>query len=280
MGTYWGYRAAQAVAERLTPRAAYRLAAWCADGQFARARRQREAVCNNLAILLGRSPEDAITTASEVFRHFAWYLVEFLTIHRVRHPMVAVEGQEHLRQAQQAGRGVIILTAHLGNWEVGAVLLRRMGYPISAVALPHADARLEALFNEQRRRCGVAATPLSPDAARWSLARLRQGHLLGLLGDQDFAGDGLTMRIGGGCLTVPKGPAVLSARSRAPIVPTVLIREGVWNFRLRHEPPLWPDRDGQPSSAVPRLMGAYAEALQQWLMRTPQQWVMFQPVMR
>jgi len=280
MGAYWGYRLARRVSSRLPLPAAYGCAERISDLMFRRSSTAREAVCSNLTALLGPRSDQHLTVAREVFRNFARYLVELFRISGAEAPSVAVDGGDHLAAARQAGRGVIVLTAHLGNWELGAALLRRQGAAISAVALPHGDWRMDRLFNEQRRRCGIEVIAMGHQATRMSLQRLREGHLLGALGDRDFAGDGLVLPIGRGRMMFPRGPALLSLRSRAPIVPMIFVREGPWAFRLRCEAPLWPEISGRVDASMERLVAAYAAQVGAWILQCPQQWLMFQPVVQ
>ena len=278
MGSYWSYRLAAELSRRLPLPAAYRLARQLADGAFAQRAGAREAVCANLSVLLGGVPEAHAETAREVFRNFGRYLVEVFRLPDDGSAAVAIEGREHLDAAARHGRGVIILTAHVGNWELGACVLSRLGARVAAVALPHDDPRMDALINRQRHRCRVEAIRVGSDAPRTILARLREGCLLGVLGDWDIAGDGIARPFGQGRMLFPRGPAVLSLRSRAPIVPSLIVREGVGAFRLRCEPPLWPQRAGQAGASIEGLVGAYAERISAWVQQYPEQWLMFRPV--
>ena len=214
----------------------------------------------------------------EVFRNFGRYLVEFFTIHQAQHPEIRMEGYDHLVSAQRHHRGTIILTGHLGNWEVGAALLQRMGFPVAVVALPHDDPRMDRLFNQQRQRCGLTVIPLGADAAARSLRSLRDGFLLGLLGDREFSGNGLTLRVDGWKATLPRGPATLSLRAQVPVVPSFLIREGVWKFRFCFEPIVWPQTRQVNEASIVTLTQTYAAIFERYLTRFPEQWLMFQPI--
>ena len=274
---YVGYRIAQWLSQHLPPAAAFGCAERLADLWSQCAVKDRAAVRLNLSMALG-DEQPSSSLVREVFRNFGRYLVEFFTIHQPRQPKVTVEGREHVTNAQGCLRGVIILTGHLGNWEVGAVLLRRMGFSVTAVALPHHDPHMEQLFNGQRERCGLNVIHLGPEAARRCLRSLHQGHLLGLLGDRDFMNHELTLPLFQREFLLPRGPALLSLRSRAPIVPTFLIREGRREFRLCFEPPIWPDPCEGHEVAVRMIAQQYAAALERYIKRFPEQWLMFQPM--
>lgn len=268
------FQLAQWLSGALPPSAALGLAEWLADARYHWAAADRAAVTANLSILRGSEP--SAEQVREVFLNFGRYLVEFFTMHRVREPAAAVSGAEHLVEIRRRQRGAIMLAAHLGNWELGAVALRRMGLPLTVVALEHGHPQTTRLFDRQRRRCGLEVVPLGAHAARHCLQRLREGRMIGLLGDREFGGNGVTAMLRGRTMVLPKGPAVLSVRAQAPVVPTFLIREGPWAFRLCIEPPLWPDRSGRRS--VESMTQRFAEVLERYLTRYPEQWLMFRPM--
>lgn len=276
--SYLNYRVAQWLTTTLPTAAAFGFAERLADVQWRWSTTDRRAVQANLSRILGTPPPASSPMVREVFRHFGRYLVEFFTMHEVKDPGIRLEGDEHLARALRAGRGAIALTAHLGNWELAAVTVRRMGIPLTAVALPHQDPRMDRLFNQQRQRCGVDVIPLGPDAAQLSLRLLRRGSVLGLLGDREFTQHGIAVPVGNGQLLLPSGPAILSLRSQAPMVPLFLLREGVWKFRFCIEPPIWPSARGSTTASIRQLTGTYAAVLERYLKRFPDQWLMFRPI--
>ena len=276
---YAGYRIAQWLSTRLRASVAFRTAETLADCQWRWSATDRAAVEANLTIIRGTMTPGDAPLAREVFRNFGRYLVEFFSLHHTHAPQVQVEGYEHLVNARRRHAGAIILTGHLGNWEVGATLIHRMGFPVTAIALPHRDRRMNRLFNQQRQRCGVDVIPLgAADSVRRALLRLRDGHLLGILGDREFGGHGVMVPLFNRTFVLPRGPATLSLRSRAPVVPSFLIREGIWKFRLYFEPAVWPDARSNPARAIRTLTHTYAQVLERYLARFPEQWLMFQPV--
>ena len=275
--TYYGYRLAQWLSLRLRARTAFRCAQALADTWCRISPGDRAAVQANLSMVVGTPVAGDDPMVREVFRNFGRYLVEFFNSHRADRSQIQAQGIEHLQEALRHRVGAIIVTGHLGNWELGAVVLRRMGWPVSVVALPHEDPRMDRLFNRQRRRCRVEVIPVGAGAARRSLQRLREGRLLGLVGDREFSHNGLRLPTCGHQLILPRGPATLSLRSRAPILPTFLIREGPGAFRLFVEAPLWPPPRAHDEEAVRAVTQAYLAVFERYLKRFPDQWLMFQP---
>ena len=95
-----------------------------------------------------------------VFRNFGKYLLEFFTMTRRLQPAfiesnVHINNIEYLNEVLQKGKGGILVSAHVGNWEMGGAVLPMLGFPLSVVALAHKDPRVNALFNAQREAFGA-----------------------------------------------------------------------------------------------------------------------------
>ncbi len=276
MAGYWRYTLASRLARCLPVSAGYALSELAAAVSWKVRPAQRRCVARNLRFVTGQSMQEFDPAVRRVFCNFGYYLFEFFSMHRLDKPDVAVEGLEHLEAAERAGRGVIILTAHLGNWELGAKVLQEMGRAVCALALIQAGP----VFDDQRKRCGMEIIPIGRDAVKKALSALRNKRLLALLADRDFMGDGMRMRIGSGWLSIPRGPAVLSLRAQAPIVPMFLVREGCWRFKLICKPAIWPKVRGGDSRAANVLVEAYSRVLEEVLKRHGDHRLMFDPVLQ
>ncbi len=274
----WGYRLGYRASRALPLAGALAVAERTADGCWRRATPERTAVARNLSGVTGRRIDEQDDMVRETFRNFSRYLTEVFLMDRLSMPILRMDGFAHLERARRQGRGAIVLTGHLGNWELGASLLSRLGVPMAAVALPHADPNLDRLFTRQRGAGGVTTIPLGEHAARQGLEALRQGGCLGLVGDRPFDDHTVPVSLCGQPVRLPRGPALLSLRSRAPIVPTTLLREGRWAFRLCMEPAIAPVVCGTLEESIRMLSQRCAAALERQLGRAPEQWLLFTPV--
>ncbi len=272
------YRLMQGLCASLPARWCEALAGWAADRRYHGAPDDRAAVRANMALALEPRGPVSEEMVHEVFRNFGRYLYEFFSAHQAQHLWVALHHPERVQHAANAGRGVIILSAHVGNWELGGIVLGRLGYAMSAVALPHVQGGIDRLFNAQRRRCGVQVIPLGPRAARTAMKHLRQGGLLAVLGDREFGDNGLQARLFRQPVIVPRGPALLSVRTGAPIVPSFLLREGFRRFRFLFDEALWPSPTAPARAEVERLALASTQAIERVIRHAPAQWLMMQPV--
>ena len=268
------YRVLQSVSSKLPLPLAYWLADRVADAQWWRSVKDRNAVAENLQLIdpVGASPQ----RERQVFRNFGHYLVEFFAIHGTT-PTVQFQGEHHLQEAHAQGRGVISLTGHLGNWELAGVCVRRRGYAVSGIALRHRDEETDRLFNHRRSLEGLGVIPLGPGAWRESLQVLQRGEVLGILGDRDFTNHGIRLPFFSASAVFPLGPALLSLRSGAPVVPTFLLRQGPMKFQLIWEPAIRPPAHRSASGAAEALTREYVRVLESYIRRWPDQWLMFQP---
>ncbi len=253
------------------------------------AREDRRRVRGNLAAVTGvREEEVAPAMTREVFRNFAMYLVDFFRFSRLKSGdlprVVRVEGLEWMRQALSAGRGAVALSAHLGNYELGAAALALGGVPVSAVVLTHQNRRVDAFFDRQRARVGVEGIPIQRMQGRVfleaCLGALRSGRVLGLVADRDYFNHGMEMSLFGQAVRVPTGPASFSLRTDAPIVPCFVVRERAGEYRFVMEPPIRAPEGVGREEAVRRVTQQCLDVMAKYIRQYPTQWYMFQEFWR
>lgn len=211
-----------------------------------------------------------------VFENFNRYLCEFLSGRQKFVPDIKIECADGWEKPDGP---VIVLTGHLGNWELGAAAVAEfLKQPMAVVALDHSDKRLNERFNRIRRDSGLSVLALNRFAAKESLRALHSGLSLGVLADRTYA-NVQSIEVTWGALkrSVPLGPAVLSVRTKTPVVPAFMIRKGQAAFRLFIERPLWPQAyPGKRDEAARLLAQAYADVIHRYICRFPEQWIMFE----
>ena len=277
---YWMYKIGQAVVNILPLCVSYRLAECLCDLHYRFSTVDRLAVESNLKKILPSTDNLQVETR-EVFRNFGRYLVEFLRMQKMLAPdfiedKICINNLEHIDEALQKGKGVIILTAHIGNWEVGAALLSRLGFSLMAVALAHKAQPVNNLFNYQRESQGMTVIPTNI-AIRRCLEQLKENKLVALVGDRDFGVKGQAMDFLGGKMIIPKGAAMFSYKTGAPIVPCFLIREKDFSFTLTVHEPMYPLANNTlpEEEAVTKIMRSFLPIIENEIKRHPNQWLMF-----
>ncbi|MBI3333162.1 MAG: lysophospholipid acyltransferase family protein [Candidatus Omnitrophica bacterium] len=261
----------------------YQIARWVADLYCRRAVKDRQAVKGNLSAILGTS-EVSDAQVRELFRNFAMYLVDFFRFSRLDaakvQRLVRVDGLERMRQALAGGRGVVGLTAHLGNYELAGAVLSLAGLPVNAVVLSHRNRRVDDFFTRQRSHVEVKGIPIQRMGLKaffqTCLSALERNQILALVGDRDFFDHGLVLPFFGRTLRVPTGPANFSFRTGAPIVPAFLVREPDGGYRFIIESPIVPPQGLGREAAVRQMTESSLKVMETYIRRYPTQWYMFQ----
>lgn len=257
----------------------YFMASGIADLNFALNTRSRRAVMANLRHVLGPASEAERTrVAKRTFRNFAFSITDFLRFPVLsRKSLTGMADGEALSVIQRelkSGKGVILLGAHIGNWEVGGAMLARSGLRLSVVALPHRNGLIDRFFVKRRRRKGINVLS-SGHATGQLLSALRRNECIGILGDRNVLGRGIRREFFGSPAVVPYGHVALSLRTGAPIVPTFVIREKGARFRLCVEDPI---RPGIGGGAFEDLMSRGLRVMEKYVRQYPDQWFAFEPI--
>lgn len=186
------------------------------------------------------------------------------------------EGLEHVIEAREAGKGVIIALPHLGGWDFGGAWLATQGFPITVVVEPLEPRALFEWFASFREQLGMKVVPLGPDAGGEVMKALRRNELVGLLCDRDLAGGGVEVEFFGERTTLPAGPVTVALRTGAPVLPTTVYFDGTGHHGFVR-PPLDLTRQGSLREDVARLTQVLAHELEGLIRRAPEQWHVFQP---
>lgn len=279
MINYLLYRLGQFLALHLPLAFAYRVGIFCSDLHYVFANKDREAITANLKVIFPRKSDREIAALRlKVFRNFAKYLVDFFRFEEItpayidRH--IRLENIHYFDEALKGGKGAVVLTAHLGNWELGGVVLALKGYPFYAVALPHKHKKVDEFFNFQRERKGVRVIPVGK-AVRMCLNLFSQNKMVALVGDRDFTARGVPCDFFGQSAFFPEGPAAFALKTGAPIVPGFMVRNPDDSFTLRIEQPLEFTPEGDRQKDTRALMQAYIKVFEQYIRKYPEQWYMF-----
>lgn len=253
-----------------------------ADINYLLKKRLRQAVKFNLRQIFSTTHPDKVprtiisANAKAVFRNFAKYLVDFFSFARLNptniHKIARVKGLEHLQEAFRKGKGVVGLTAHLGNWELCGVVTALLGFSVNAVALSHENTKINRLFINQRVEKGINVIPVGSGASQY-LSVLRRKQLIALLGDRLTSDTGIEVELFNKTTVVPKGPAVLSLRTGAPIVPCFMVRLPGDTFDLVFEEPIDPT-----GRSIKDITHNIVSILERYIKQYPSQWFLFYKV--
>jgi len=277
MFNYTYYKAGIFIANKLPLKSAYAFARFVSDLHFIYSKADRVAVLNNLRVILP-DRKDHLRIAINVFRNFCMYLVDFFRTPKfdkaALEKKVDVIGLEYVDAALKKGKGIIAGSAHICNWELGGSIMGLLGYPVSVVAFPHKDKRINDYFNHQRYLKGVGVIPVG-NAARKCIENLRNNELIGLVGDREFTEHGIVIDFFGKKTLIPKGLATLSLLTGAPIIMGIVIRVKDDNFKFIWEKPIEPVSTGDKEKDIHNLTRRYLDVIERYVKKYPDQWLMF-----
>ncbi|MFA5156415.1 MAG: lysophospholipid acyltransferase family protein [Candidatus Omnitrophota bacterium] len=279
------YRIGTFLALHLPLKAAYALAVFFSDLHYIFAFADRHAVTANLRAIFPDKPEPELNgIRRRMSRNFAKYLVDFFRFSKLDKAFIAknikIENINYFDEALAEGNGVIVLTAHLGNWELGGVVIGLSGYPFWVVALPHKNKKVDDFFNQQRQSKNIHVIPFGK-AARQCLNLLKENKMVALVGDRDFNAKGLVVDFFGKKSYFPAGPAAFSMKTGSPIIPGFMFRNCDDSFTLRIEKPIKFEKVGDerlPEEKERRMLeivNSYKSLIEDYIRKYPDQWYMF-----
>ncbi|MGH7766178.1 MAG: lysophospholipid acyltransferase family protein [Candidatus Binatia bacterium] len=235
----------------------------------------------NLALALGEelpSREQRQEVIRRVWRNFAQGVLETLPLlHSPKNEKViasvAIAGEEHLKRALAKGKGVIALSAHLGNFMMIGIRLAAAGYAFSALIKQPRDPRFARLWDYYRSNVGIATISAKPrrEAVRGILKALRANRIVLVIADE-FKSGGVPVEFFGLRSPAPRGPATLALRTGAATVPMFMIRDSHDRLTLYIEPEIELTKTGdleQDTAANTVLFTRHLEAM---IRRHPDQW--------
>lgn len=233
-------------------------------------KKHRNRTISNIALAFPElPPEKQQDMAREMFRHFGRVVADFL-----RSPMrdsaelkscTAVEGAEHLAAALGQERGVLLISAHLGNFERMAEYISADGNRVSGIARDANESAITEKVNSLRAK--YADVLSRGNAARETIKRLKANQLVAILPDQN-ADEAYIPFFGKPAGTV-LGPAVLHLRTKAPILPCCHLRTGPGTYRHIYLEPIVAEDGEKPEELMTRVNAA----IEQMIRLAPEQYL-------
>ena len=226
------------------------------------------------------SPAQIGALARRSVENFGSVLLEFLDSPRFSREeiedRVSVAGREHLDAARARGKGVFLLSAHFGSWELGAVRAGLLGEPIASVMRPLDNALLEAELASRRTRFGNRLIP-KKEAAREILRALRERRTVAIMIDQNvLPGEGVFVPFFGRLAATSPSLALLQLKTDAAIVPVFAWPLGRGRYRMEFQAPVLASEfeGGQTREERVRLATArYMAITEAAVRRAPEAWL-------
>ncbi|HEX9751489.1 MAG TPA: lysophospholipid acyltransferase family protein [candidate division Zixibacteria bacterium] len=185
---------------------------------------------------------------------------------------VEVDGLKHLEQAADNGRGALLMSAHLGNWELLGAWASSRGYALDIVVKPMRNPLTDALYNAQRSAHDIGL--IRTQVGTLGIARaLGAKRFVALLADQYAGREGVAVEFFGRSVSTPRGPAALALRFGCPILTGVLVRRPHRPYLAVIDPAIPVTRTGDETHDVTALTQAFTARIESYVRRWPEQWL-------
>ncbi len=276
---YFAYRTGAWLAEHTPPAVADRLAAWGGRIAYKRAHGKRKTVESNLGRVVG--PEDLDRVVKAAFGSYAEYWLETFRLGRYSHDellgMVEPVGDSVavIEDAIAAGKGAVVITPHLGFYDLGVAWVGAKGWAFTTVAEVLRPKALFEWFARIRQRHGLTVLP----ARDGKSVRVRLGEVLdaggtvALVSDRDLGRRGIWVTFFGERTTFPASPTLLVVQKKVPLIAGSITKHGS-GFRLQFEnvPYVLTGDEQADISAVAQVT---ADAIERMVRAAPEQWHLF-----
>ena len=213
-----------------------------------------------------------------VYRHLGWQLVEFCRMSRYTaantRNWIRTEGLEHYLAAQARGKGVLVVTGHLGAWELSSFYHSLMGYPMGMVIRRLDNRRLDEFVNEIRCLHGNRVLH-KDDYARGLLTAMRAGETVGILMDTNMTPpQGVFVDFFGRQACTASGLARVALKTGAAVLPGFMLWEPIERkYVLHFGPELVFTRNKDHDADILAATQQCAAATEAWIRRYPDQWL-------
>jgi lauroyl/myristoyl acyltransferase len=281
------YKTVAAAVSRVPQRVSLPLGRALFVGSYFAWPRRRRIILENASVVLGLHPRDRQVRhlARRIYGTYSRFIIELMRL-----PQMPADEPARLMHAdgeygedsflatfdelRAQGKGMIVVSAHIGSIDVMAGAIASRGYPVYGLADDSAYPELFEELNAQRRRWGINVIPWRN--MRRVFAALRQPAILGLVVDWGYRPDGIPVQLFGEWTTLPAGPALLAAKTGAGIMPVVCRRQEDGTYRAHHYD-LLRVADTSPAE-LQRATQAIASAVEDMIATAPEQWYSFKPI--
>lgn len=278
------FRFARFAARWLPQMFARRLAAKIALWLYDRRPATRGALRDNLCALTGYGGEKLSELCRQNITNFAAMLSDYFRCaagHDTERLLAEWRGLEHVNAARERGHGVLIVTAHLGHWELGGLLLARKGLPLTVITLEEPDSALTRWRDEQRQSAGLKTIAVGPGHA-FSFVEivqtLRRNEMVAMLVDRPYGETGVTVEFCDRQMEFSTAPALLWQHTNAAVIPAFVLGDSAGRYTAFAEAPLDFTRGPDPHLDLIRNTQLLASHFEHVIRQHPDQWFNFIPI--
>lgn len=250
-----------------------------ADLAYFFAKKHRKIALDGLEIAFGKekSPLEIERIAKNCFEYIAKSAVElmfFFDKPQALRKRVQIEGRENLDQALARGRGVILVSAHFGNFPLLLGRLAIDGYKVGGIMKPMHDAGMEKIFFKKREKFGVRTIYSQPrnECVNNSIHALRDNELIFIPIDQNFGTGGVFVNFFGQKAATATGPVILAQRTKAALIPCFILRQADDQHKIIFETELKLEEGKDAQDVILVNIQKLTDIIESYIRKYPAEW--------
>lgn len=276
-----GYACAQILPRKVTQRLADAMGKW----SLRNVPELKAVLRENLGIVTGKSGNELDALVVENVKSFSRMLADYFLCagdrcDRAAELVAEWQGLEHLEEARKRGKGTILVTAHLGHWELGGLLLALNGVKLTVVTLPEPTSELMRWREAARARLGINTIAVGPgnDFAFVEMLRVLRGNgCLAMLVDRPYSGSGISVQQFGHTTQYSAAAATLAHHTGATVLPAFVLRRPDFGYTAEAGAPI-PMEEGSLRETMQRNVQRIAEQFESRIRKNPEQWFNYVPL--
>jgi len=217
-----------------------------------------------------------VKLAKDSFAHLGLAGTEFVKFYNFSREEVfsriEITGKEYLSAALKEGKGAIVISSHLGNWELMIMALAMAGYPLRPLAKKQRNRLFDRLVNEKRRSTGMKPLPVG-FTLREIIRALNHNEVVIFLMDQHAGRGGVRTEFLGREASVHRGPALVALKTGVPVLPVHITRTTPRRHRIKILPPVEIIKTGNKQEDIRENTERFCEIIGQKILEAPEQWL-------
>lgn len=283
---YQGYRFFSYLSYRVPARIGYWIGGLVGDFIYLTWKRHAANAVSNMRRVMGKDADWRVVKEKSraSFRNYAKTLVDFLRFPHMSYEdidrvVVATEAIEHIEVARSRGRGLIIATAHMGNWDMAGALLGHVGLPMYAVADKFEPQRMDELINGSRKKHGMNIVTPEAGSLKQIFTVLKRNEIVFLMFDRPEEPDqGVPVEFFGETAYLPAGPAAIAIKTGAALSIGYALRDpggrtftGIFEEPIEYKHLLTGDKEADIQRVTQEIISRFEPVIR----NHPEQWYMF-----
>jgi Kdo2-lipid IVA lauroyltransferase/acyltransferase len=237
----------------------------------------------NLRVVTARSQVERLVFTA--FYKFSRNWCDVMLMSRLRgERLLALVGRrtsgKPLDDALAAGHGAILISIHLGNWELGGLELAEKGYRMNILTFREPDQKVNQQRETIRRERGINFIYVDREATSSlaiveAVSALNRNEVVAILGDRDGSSHTVPLDFFGRPTPIPLGAAYLALASGAPVIPVFVPLEGNRYAAIMEEPVFFRALPGERDRVIREGTGQVLRVFERYIRSYPDQWYNF-----